>query len=161
MTGRTIGETIVVDETKLSLFQVKVKTGSSTFLADQPIGNGGLGSGPNPYDLLSAAIGTCSLMVMRLYADNKKWPLDRVRVKVTHRRGGPDARDIFIKEVQLIGSLNDGQKAKILDVSMRSPVERTMKRGSDIRTILLANGPMDDGAVSRYEHMRDITALCK
>ena len=55
------GETIVVDETGKGDFQVEVKAGTSSFLMDEPVQAGGLGSGPNPYDLLSAAIGACAL----------------------------------------------------------------------------------------------------
>jgi putative redox protein len=61
------GETIVVDETGKGDFQVEVKAGTSSFLMDEPVQAGGLGSGPNPYDLLSAAIGACALMTIRLY----------------------------------------------------------------------------------------------
>ena len=83
------GETIVVDETGKGDFQVEVKAGTSSFLMDEPVQAGGLGSGPNPYDLLSAAIGACALMTIRLYARRKQWPLERVRLKVTHHRDTP------------------------------------------------------------------------
>src|ERR1700761_5199483 len=81
-----VGETIVLDETKLGKFQTVIRAGSTTLISDQAEAMGGLGSGPNPYDLLSAAIGSCTLMTVRLYARRKQWPLERVRVKVTHHR---------------------------------------------------------------------------
>jgi hypothetical protein len=59
-----------------------VKAGTSSFLMDEPVQAGGLGSGPNPYDLLSAAIGACALMTIRLYARREQWPLEGVRLKV-------------------------------------------------------------------------------
>src|ERR1039458_7568525 len=99
--ARSDDETIVIDETKAGTFQVKVTAGSSTFLVDEPAAVGGLGSGPDPYDLLRAAIGACSRMTMRLYADRKSFPLERVRVKVTHHRDGLAGRDRFLREIQL------------------------------------------------------------
>ncbi len=156
-----IGETVVLDETKLGKFQVKVQTGSSTFLVDEPIGGGGLGTGPNPYDLLSAAIGSCSLMTMRLYADRRKWPLENVRVKVTHHRKGPEARDVFVKEIQLTGPLDDAQRQKIHEISLRCPVHLTLTRGSDVETVMLPPAPMEDKATTQCEHMRDMIETCK
>jgi putative redox protein len=97
------GETIVVDETGKGDFQVEVKAGTSSFLMDEPVQAGGLGSGPNPYDLLSAAIGACALMTIRLYARRKQWPLERVRLKVTHHRDGLQAKDRFVREIELVG----------------------------------------------------------
>ena len=71
-----VGESIVIDETKNGPFQLKVRAGSSTFIVDEPIGIGGLGSGPNPYDLLSAALGTCSVMTTTVLSTlpRKVWP---------------------------------------------------------------------------------------
>jgi putative redox protein len=72
---------------------------------DEPVQAGGLGSGPNPYDLLSAAIGSCTLMTIRLYARRKQWPLERVRLKVTHQRESLEEKDRFVREIELIGPL--------------------------------------------------------
>lgn len=116
------GETIVVDETGRGVFQVEVKAGTSTFLMDEPVAAGGLGSGPNPYDLLSSAIGACTLMTIRLYARRKAWPLEKVRVKVTHHRDNLQDKDRFVREIELIGSLDGTQRARLLDIAMRCPV---------------------------------------
>jgi putative redox protein len=153
-------ETIVIDETKAGAFQVKVTAGSSTFLVDEPAAVGGLDSGPNPYDLLSAAVGSCSLMTMRLYADRKKWPLERIRVKVTHHRDGLAGRDLFLREIQLFGALDEAQRARIIAISKRCPVHLTIERGSDVETVLLPNTPMDDTVIGRCEHMHDMSEAC-
>src|ERR1700731_2723020 len=116
------GETIGVDGTRKGSFQVEVKAGTSTFLMDEPVQAGGLASGPNPYDLLSAAIGACTLLTIRLYARRKRWPLERVRLKVTHHRDGLQAKDRFVREIELFGPLSEDQRAKLLDVAMRCPV---------------------------------------
>ena len=66
------GEAILVGETRKGDFQVEVSAGTSAVLMDKPIQAGGLGSGPNSYDLLSAAIGACALMTIRLYSRRKR-----------------------------------------------------------------------------------------
>ena len=155
-----MGESIVIDETKNGPFQLKVRSGSATFIVDEPIGIGGLGSGPNPYDLLSAALGTCSVMTMRLYASRKKWPLERVRVKVTHRRSGLDATDSFSMEIQLDGSLSGEQQQKLLEVVSQCPVHKTIERGSEVVTSVVSAEDLVDEAVSLCEHMRDMEQAC-
>ncbi len=155
-----VGETIVIDETKNGPFQLKVRAGSSTFIVDEPIGIGGLGSGPNPYDLLSAALGTCSVMTMRLYASRKKWPLERIRVKVSHRRSGLDATDTFSQEIHFDGSLSDEQQQKLIDIVLQCPVHKTIERGSEVVTSVVSSGSLNDEAVSLCEHMRDMEQAC-
>src|ERR1700722_17827293 len=131
------GETIVLNETGNGPFQVQAKAGSGTFLIDEPVAAGGMGSGPNPYDLLSAAIGACSLMTVRLYARRQKWPLEHVRMKVTHHRDNLKDRDRFVREIELPGPLDEAQRARLLAISLRCPVHLTMERGADIETVLL------------------------
>ena len=154
------GETIVVDETGKGDFQVEVKAGTSTFLMDEPVQAGGLGSGPNPYDRLSAAIGACALMTIRLYARRKQWPLERVRLKVTHHRDGLQAKDRFVLEIELVGPLNDAQRARLLDISMRCPVHLTMERGSIVET-RLTEAPLQGGPTTLCEHARDAGEACE
>ncbi len=159
--GEVVGETIVVDETNRGQFQAEVKTSSASFLVDEPAASGGLGTGPNPYDLLSAAIGSCTLMTVRLFADKRKWPLEHVRVKVTHHRKDAQSRDLFVKEIELTGALDETQKARLLDVSKRCPVHLTMTRGSDVETVLLADKALDGKANTLCEHARDVVETCK
>jgi putative redox protein len=156
------GETIGIDETGFGPFQVKVKAGSSTFTVDEPLGDGGggLGSGPNPYDLLSAAVGACALMTIRLYAKRKQWPLDQVRVKVTHFRDTLNAKDRFIRELEFSGPLDESQKARLVEIALRCPVSLTVERGSTITTTLLDTGAMQSEAITRCNHIRDMDQAC-
>jgi putative redox protein len=77
---------VIVTETRQGLFQQEVRTGKHLFLADEPIEVGGLDSGPGPYDLLLAALGACTAMTLRLYAERKVLPLDRVTVRLSHSK---------------------------------------------------------------------------
>jgi putative redox protein len=155
------GEAVIVDETAAGLFQVQVKSGSSKFLVDEPVAVGGLGSGPTPYDLLSAALGSCTLMTIRLYATRKNLALSRVRVKVTHHRTGLEARDVFVREIALEGELDDAQKAKLLEIAERCPVHVSLHRSSDVQTRLVQTEPlMDNEASINGEHMKIMEETC-
>ena len=77
---------VIVTETRQGRFQQEVRTGKHLFLADEPIEVGGLDSGPGPYDLLLAALGACTAMTLRLYAERKALPLDRVTVRLSHSK---------------------------------------------------------------------------
>jgi putative redox protein len=141
-------------------FQVEVKAGTSTFLMDEPVQAGGLGSGPNPYDLLGAALGACTLMTIRLYARRKQLPLERVGLKETHHRDGLQAKDRFVREIELVGPLDDAQRARLLDISMRCPVHLTMERGSIVET-RLAETPLQATPTNLCEHARDAREACE
>jgi putative redox protein len=160
--GDAVGEAIVIDETGLGRYQVEARAGSSTFLIDEPIAAGGLGSGPNPYDLLGSALGSCTLMTVRLYADRKKWPLARVRVRVTHHRSALQARDVFAREIILEGPLDDTQKSRLIEVAERCPVHLTLHRGADVETTLVpGDQPLPDKPPTGCEHMKDMEEACE
>jgi putative redox protein len=133
----SIGETILVAETGLGRFQVEARMGNAAILIDEPVASGGFGSGPNPYDLLSAALGACKTMTVRLYANRKGWPLEWVQVAVRHSRADLQARDVFEADVTLEGALDDAQRARLLEIAERCPVHMTLTRGADVRTVLL------------------------
>ena len=78
--------TVVVRETRNGNLQNQVIAGTHQFLADEPVNVGGMDSGPGPYDLLLAALGACTSMTVRLYADRKQWPLKRTTVRLKHGR---------------------------------------------------------------------------
>src|SRR5207249_1814820 len=118
-----------------------VRAGGASFLVDEPVEVGGLGSGPNPYDLLAAALGACTAMTLRLYAERKGWPLRSVNVRVLHRSQGLDTKDRFAREVVLDGDLSAEQRRRLLDIANRCPVHETLERGSEVITVL-AEAPL-------------------
>lgn len=102
---------------------------------DEPAEVGGLGSGPTPYDLLSAALGARTAMTLRMYAHAKSLPLDRIRVTVGHKKVGGLPADRFVREIGLTGSLSAVQKKRLLEIADKCPVHRTL-HGSGIQTSL-------------------------
>jgi putative redox protein len=152
------GEAVLVSETGLGRLQVEARTASGAFLIDEPVSVGGLGSGPNPYDLMSAALGACTTMTLRLYAERKGWPLARVRVSVLHHRASLEARDLFYVAIDLEGDLDAAQKAQMMLIAERCPVHRTLDRGSDVKTTLTAAVSAEPSLAAPPEHMRDAEA---
>jgi putative redox protein len=114
---------------------VEVATAGQVFPGDEPIEAGGAGRGPSPYDLLCAALATCTTMTLRLYADRKSWPLAHVAVSVEHEKD-PAATppDMFHRIVTLSGDLDEDQRARLLQIAERCPVHRTLTGGSRIET---------------------------
>jgi putative redox protein len=137
-------ETILVAETGLGKYQVEARVGDTAFLVDEPVAAGGLGGGPNPYNLISAALGACTTMTIRLYADRKGWPLQKVRAAVRHSRAGLNARDNFALDITLEGTLDDTQRARLMEIAERCPVHLTLARGSDVTASLLPPPPRPD-----------------
>lgn len=131
-------DTTLVSETHLGKYQVEARVGDAALLIDEPVSAGGLGSGPNPYNLLSAALGACTTMTIRLYADRKKWPLKHVEVAVRHNRPNLQGRDVFEIDVKLDGALDDEQRARLMEIADRCPVHLTLARGSDVQARLVA-----------------------
>ncbi|MBA3940853.1 MAG: osmotically inducible protein C, partial [Sphingopyxis sp.] len=112
-------------------FQVAISAGGTMFLADEPVSVGGLGSGPSPFDLLSAALAACTTMTLRLYADGKKWPVTRIRTAVGHQKEVSDPLpDLFNLRIAVEGDLDAEQQARLLEIAERCPVHRTLERGA-------------------------------
>lgn len=151
---------VVVAETGAGRFQVEVAAGRMRFLADEPIAVGGLGSGPSPYELLSAALGACTAMTLRLYAEQKKWPLARVKVEVTHEKHRDRTPpDLFTRAIALGDALDATQRARLIEIAERCPVHRTLEAGARIETVASGETPVatagDGGA-----HAHDMAETC-
>lgn len=126
-----VDESVVAEATGRGKFQVRVDTGEHELLMDEPVVYGGLATGPNPFDLLEAALAGCTLMTLRLYAERKGWPLDGIRVHVTHRKGVGGERDRFERELEL-GDVTDEQRERLLEIAQRCPVHLLLERGADV-----------------------------
>ncbi len=110
-------------------------------LADEPVAYGGTDQGLSPYQFLSAGLGSCTSMTIRMYARRKKWPLEHVEVDVTHDKvhaqdcetcdGSRNKIDLFRRVIRLRGPLDDAQRQRLLEIADRCPVHRTLH--SEIR----------------------------
>ena len=138
---------VVVAETGQGTFLNHVVVGNHRFLADEPVDIGGFDAGPSPYDLLGAALGACTSMTLRLYADRKKLALDRVTVEVTHAKthaqdldscieGAGSLIDHFQRRIAVAGDLDDDQRTALLRIADKCPVHRTLESSVHISTTL-------------------------
>ena len=140
----TDSASVMVEETGNGRLQQFVTAGPHRFLADEPVADGGLGSGPNPYDLLLAALGACTSMTLRLFADRKGWPLARIRVMLSHRKihaqdcADCETRDGKIDEIArgiaFDGILDAEQRARLMEIADKCPVHRTLHGEVKVRT---------------------------
>ena len=129
---------VLVEETGGGAYQARVRVGAHTFLADEPASLGGLGSGPSPFELVSAGLGACSVMTMRMYAERKGWPLERATVRVVHaKRRDQTPADVFKRAITLEGPLDEAQRARLLEMADRCPVDLMLVRGAEVETELL------------------------
>ncbi|MCK8462602.1 bifunctional alpha/beta hydrolase/OsmC family protein [Aliiroseovarius sp. S1339] len=112
--------------------------------ADEPLAYGGTNKGMSPYGFLAAGLAACTSMTIRMYARRKGWPLDHVRVDVSHDKvhaqdaetGTRDRIDQFRREIYLQGALDADQKARLLEIADRCPVHRTLEGSSEVVTVL-------------------------
>jgi uncharacterized OsmC-like protein len=144
-TEHIAARTVIVRETRRGTFQQEIIVGSHHLIADEPATVGGLNSGPGPYDLLLAALGACTSMTLRLYAERKKLPLERTEVRLRHSRiYAKDCAECETKEgmldridrvISLEGKLDAEQRQQLLEIADKCPVHRTLKSEIDIRTV--------------------------
>ncbi|ABE39071.1 OsmC-like protein [Rhodopseudomonas palustris BisB5] len=137
---------VIVQETGDGKFQQRISVGPHRLLADEPVAVGGADSGPSPYDLLLSALGACTSMTMRLYAERKKLPLDRVTVTLSHAKiHAEDCADCETKVglldriervIAIDGDLDAEQRSKLLAIADKCPVHRTLT--SDVKIVTRA-----------------------
>jgi putative redox protein len=105
-------------------FQQRIEVGPNTLLADEELSVGGTDTGPAPHELLLSALGACTSMTVKVYADRKGWPLESVDVKVSGDKKD-DAFQINVA-VELHGPLDEEQRKRLLEIAGKCPVHRTL-----------------------------------
>ena len=143
--GRPLEGDVIVTGTGEGLAQ-EIVAGPHRLLSDEPGKVGGTDTGPTPYDLLLASLGSCTSMTVAMYARRKQWVLQRVTVRLRHSRvhvedcGACETRDarltVIEREIALEGALDADQRARLLAIANRCPVHLTLSSQIDIRTRL-------------------------
>jgi putative redox protein len=136
---------VLVRETRAGKLQQEIAVGSHRLLADEPASVGGMDSGPTPYDLLLAGLGACTSMTLRLYADLKKLPLERVTVRLSHSKKHVEdcehcedkgsKLDHIDRTITMEGPLDDDQRKRLLEIADKCPVHRTLESDIKIKTV--------------------------
>ena len=125
-------------------FAQEIIAGPHRLTADEPADAGGTDTGPNPYDLLLAALGTCTSITLGIYARRKNWPLEGIVVRLRHSRIHADdcaecetkegMLDRIERELELAGPLTAEQRAGLLEIAAKCPVHRTLTSEINIQT---------------------------
>jgi uncharacterized OsmC-like protein len=129
-------------------YQTRIDTGDLALIGDEPIESGGDGLGPNPYELLLAALGHCTVLTILLYARRKGWPVDGVSVRANHERlvvteeiDGELIRkkvERIVQEIALQGNLDEDQRARLIEIAGKCPVHRTITGDLEILEVEVA-----------------------
>lgn len=115
-------------------YRTEVEAGNHTMVVDEPFALGGADLGPTPFDLLCVSLASCTTITLRMYADRKEWPLEKVTASVAYQRAGKGSEEqgSFEVDLELHGSLDEAQRARLLEIAERCPVHRTLAGGAAI-----------------------------
>jgi putative redox protein len=144
--GSVAAGTVVVAGTGTGQFEQILLDGRHALIADEPVKYGGKDAGPGPYELLLMALGACTSMTLQVYADRKKWPLERAVVRLTHAKvHAEDCRDCetrpaqldrITRSLELVGPLDAAQRDRLKQIAEMCPVHRTLSSKIEIWTEL-------------------------
>lgn len=152
------GDNRVAARTGPGGYRTEIIANGYPLVADEPESVGGTNTGPTPYDYLAAALGSCTSMTLRMYADHKKWPLESVTTRIRHTRvhvkdcddcGKNGKRlDRLEREIEVEGDLDDAQRARLVEIANRCPVHKTLTSEIEITTALASEDVtiVEDGA---------------
>lgn len=131
-------------------YKTVMTAGNHELISDEPQSVGGMDKGPDPYDYLLMSLGSCSVITMRMYAERKKWPVEDIFVEMRHHKAhaddcedcdDPKARiDKIEKDITVKGDLSEEQVQKLLEISKKCPVHKTLLNDINIHTEIEKKG---------------------
>ena len=116
----------VLDATLGDRYATSMKARTHTFAADEPEEVGGADTAPEPLELLMGSLASCTAITLRMYAQRKAWPLEGIDVQV-HYTSKPSPS--FVKHITMRGTLDDRQKARMLEIAELCPVAKLLRTG--------------------------------
>lgn len=116
--------------------QQKLSTGNLQYLSDAEVSKGGSGSGPSPHEYLGAALAACTSMTLKMYSERKSIDLKNAIVTVDIERH--EDVEIFTRDIELIGNLDDEQRGRLLEIAQRCPIHKALAGEIQIKTQLVS-----------------------
>ena len=125
--------------------EVSVKTGSNRYLSDvvigphnfrvdEPVDLGGENLGPSPNQLLLSALGACTGITLRMYANRKKWPVDEIRIHLSQRNEKTDGKLVIDRFLEFEGPIDQAQQQRLLEIANKCPVHKILTTGVVVET---------------------------
>lgn len=132
MTSRAVTADLDFSEPR---YRAELSIGGHRLLTDEPVESGGADAGPTPTELLLAALGACTSITLRMYAERKQWPLRNVHVDLDYGERSP-GKTVIVRKIGLDGDLNEEQRERLLQIANSCPVHKILTGSIEIPTEL-------------------------
>jgi len=113
-------------------YRVKLQNGRHEFLSDEPVSIGGGDTGPEPDELLEAALASCTVITLRMYADRKNWPVAEIEATISLERQA--GKTIFTRNIRVNGGIDETQRQRLLEIAKSCPVSKTLLGETEINS---------------------------
>lgn len=148
------GKSVLITETGMETLQLLGRVGSTSFVIAGSRGHF-FPESLNPYELLGAALGACTAMTLRLYADQMGLPLIRIQVSVSHHSRGGEPKALLERTIILEGPLSASQRQRLVELAQQGPVDQTLSSGAEIHTFVSTNN-LVSAPPATSDYLKDI-----
>ena len=126
----------ITAHTGYELYKTEIRSETTFIVSDEPESSGGKDLGFSPKELLAASLASCTGITLRMYANRKGWDLTDIKVEITFDTDSVDNKFKIIRNIILSGSLDDSQKARLLNIADKCPIHKIITNPIEITTEL-------------------------